>query len=217
MSYTYVIGDIHGRADLLTLALRKIADHAQEPGTIITLGDYTDRGPDSKGVVTRLMAGVSDGWKMINLMGNHEQMVFWTYRGKTKPDWWIDNGGDATIASYGGSRENIPVEHIEWMEQLPLFHEDEHRVYVHAWVDPHLPLKEQSDSSMLWVRYRTPWEGGWNDKHVVHGHTPVRGGPAIFEHRTNLDTGAFASGLLAVGVFDDAKPGGPVLIFNMTA
>jgi serine/threonine protein phosphatase 1 len=72
MSKTYAIADLHGRIDLLEMALAKIADHADLPATLITLGDYVDRGPDSRQVIERLMAGLDEDWRLVCLKGNHK-------------------------------------------------------------------------------------------------------------------------------------------------
>src|SRR5436190_9079023 len=94
---TYAIDDLHGRFDLLEMALAKIADHAEVPGTVITLGDYVDRGPE------QLIAGLdNEGWRLICLKGNHEDIMWQTCRGIVPEcDWWLTNGGGATLISYG--------------------------------------------------------------------------------------------------------------------
>lgn len=206
MSKTYVIGDLHGQFDLMQQALAEIERSRHSGGTVVFLGDYVDRGPQSKQVVERLMQGPPAGWRWVCLKGNHEDMMAETIGG---PDegWWLGNGGDATVASYGG---DIPREHLEWCRSLPMMHQDKHRVYVHAGVEPSRPLTEmeQGESVLLWMRYPENCDVEC-DKHVVHGHTPFRDGPVLMAGRTNLDTGAVFFGRLVVGVFDDDKPGGP--------
>src|SRR5205823_15021870 len=106
MSKTYAIADLHGRLDLLEMALAKIADDAEPPTTLVTLGDYVDRGPDSRQVIERLMAGLGPkGWRLISLKGNHEDIMWQTCRRKV-PDcgWWLTNGGGATLISYGQNK-----------------------------------------------------------------------------------------------------------------
>lgn len=97
MSLTYAIADLHGRYDLLDRALSSILLHSSG-GTIVTLGDYVDRGPDSKLVIERLMSGLvgCSTWRLISLAGNHELMMLETIRKPLHPDWWIGNGGGAT-------------------------------------------------------------------------------------------------------------------------
>src|ERR1700709_2191695 len=102
MSLTYAIPDLHGRFDLLRDALAKIADHAAgSTGTIVALGDYVNKGPDSKQVVERMRAGVFDGWRFVSLKGTHDAMMVEALRDRSKMDGWIEKGGDTTIKSYG--------------------------------------------------------------------------------------------------------------------
>jgi serine/threonine protein phosphatase 1 len=97
MSKTYAIADLHGRIDLLETALAKIADHADLPATLIILGDYVDRGPDSRQVIERLMGGLDEDWRFICLKGNHEDIMWQTCCGIVPDcDWWLTNGGGAT-------------------------------------------------------------------------------------------------------------------------
>jgi serine/threonine protein phosphatase 1 len=123
---------------------------------------------------------------------------------------WIEKGGDATIKSYGGDPSGIPQADIAWLDGLPLMHTDAHRIFVHAGVDPDVALEAQSAHTLLWKRYPKGFVGGFGDRHVVHGHNSFADGPELFEGRTNLDTLAWRTGRLVTGVFDDAKPGGPV-------
>ena len=215
MSRTYVIADLHGRADLLREALNAIERRRDgQPATIITLGDYIDRGPDSRLVVERLMAGSpSADVTMVNLKGNHEAMML-ECQGSADPTWRIHNGGDTTLSSYGGV---VPEDHLDWAKRLKLCHTDTCRIYVHAGVDPGLSIDRQDEQFALWVRYGDDPDVHYPDKHIVHGHTPARNGPQLFSGRTNLDTGAFHTGRLVIGVFDDAQPGGPIDLMEVTA
>jgi calcineurin-like phosphoesterase family protein len=209
MSLTYAIPDLHGRFDLLRDALAKIVDHAAgNTGTIVVLGDYVNKGPDSRRVVERMRAGVGDGWGFFPLKGNHDAMMVEALRDPSKMDGWIEKGGDTTIKSYGG--DAIPEADVAWLDGLPLMHTDANRIYVHAGVDPELPLDAQPETTLLWKRYPKGYPGGLGDLHVVHGHDNFPEGPRLYEGRTNLDTTAWRTGRLVTGVFDDAKPGGPV-------
>ena len=211
MSLTYVIPDLHGRFDLLREALAKIADHAgSNPGTIVALGDYVNKGPDSRLVVERMRAGMFDGWRFVSLKGNHDAMMVEALRDHSKMDGWIGKGGDATIKSYGGDPSGIPEADVAWLDGLPLIHTDAHRIFVHAGVDPGVPLDAQAEHTLLWKRYPKGYKGGFGDRHVVHGHNSFADGPELYEGRTNLDTVAWRTGRLVTGVFDDAKAGGPV-------
>lgn len=218
MALTYAIADLHGRYDLLEKAMLAIVSHAgDEPFTVVTLGDYVDRGPDSKKIVDALMRG--SGWpvgRLICLKGNHEDMMVETLTAPLHPDWWIGNGGGATLISYGHARSGeytpdvVPQSHINWLRDLPLTHVDQHRVFVHAGVDPHKPLDQQEPKTLLWKLYADDDGRGHDARHVVHGHHQFESGPLRYPGRTDLDTFAWYTGRLVVGVFDDDTAGGPV-------
>ena len=211
MSFTYVIGDIHGRDDLLVAALGEISARARgEAGVIIALGDYVDKGPHSRQVIERLLPGIGGGWKFVALKGNHDAMMVEALRDPAKLTAWLEKGGDAALASYGGDPAAVPQTHIAWLDRLPLTHVDAHRLYVHAGVEPGVPLERQSEATLLWKRYPKGQPDGFGDLHVVHGHDNNPGGPLLYAGRSNLDTAAWRTGRLTVGVFDDDRPGGPV-------
>jgi serine/threonine protein phosphatase 1 len=211
MSLTYVIPDVHGRYDLLCEGLSDISAHSQgSAGVIVMLGDYVDKGPDSKQVIDRLLSGVADGWNLVALKGNHDAMMAEALRDPSKMAAWIEKGGDAALASYGGDPAAVPQSHIAWLDQLRLMHVDTHRLYVHAGVDPEIPLGRQNEATLLWKRYPKGFSGGFGELHVVHGHDNFPEGPLVYEGRTNLDTLAWRTGRLTIGVFDDDRPGGPV-------
>ncbi len=119
--------------------------------TVVTLGDYVDRGPDSRRIIEKLMGGLGhEGWRMICLKGNHEDIMWQTCLGIVPEcDWWLTNGGGATLISYGqktGDQADVtvvPDEHLRWIERLPLIQIDKNRIFVHASVDPDLSLDEQ--------------------------------------------------------------------------
>jgi serine/threonine protein phosphatase 1 len=208
MSLTYVIPDIHGRHDLLNEGLAEIAARG-DAGVIVMIGDYVDKGPDSKQVIDRLRSGV-DGSRLVALKGNHDAMMVEALRDRSKMAAWIAKGGDAALASYGGDAAGVPEDHIAWLDRLQLMHVDTHRVYVHAGVDPDIALDQQSEATLLWKRYPKGFPGGYGDRHVVHGHDNFPEGPLLYQGRTNLDTLAWRTGRLTIGVFDDDRPGGPV-------
>jgi len=209
MSFTYVIADIHGRYDLLSRALADIAAHsAGDAGVIIAIGDYVDKGPESRQVIERLLSGA--GRALIALKGNHDAMMAQALREPAKMAAWLAKGGDAALKSYGGDPAAVPQAHIAWLDQLRLMHLDAHRLYVHAGVDPELPLDRQSETTLLWKRYPKGYPGGFGERHVVHGHDNDPDGPLLYPGRTNLDTLAWRTGRLTIGVFDDDRAGGPV-------
>jgi serine/threonine protein phosphatase 1 len=211
MSLTYVIPDLHGRYDLLSEALAGItARSGSEAGVIVTIGDYVDKGPQSKQVIDRLLPGIAEGWRLVALKGNHDAMMVEALRDPAKMASWLEKGGDAALASYGGDPAAVPPAHIAWLDRLRLMHEDAHRLYVHAGVDPELPLDRQSETTLLWKRYPKGFPDGYGELHVVHGHDNHPDGPLLYAGRTNLDTLAWRTGRLTIGIFDDDRPGGPV-------
>jgi Calcineurin-like phosphoesterase len=211
MSLTYVIPDIHGRNDLLCDGLAEIAAHTRgKLSFIVTIGDYVDKGPESKGVIDRLRAGVGEGLSLIALKGNHDALMVDALRDSSKLPAWIAKGGDAALASYGGDPADVPQAHIDWLDGLRLMYADTHRLYVHAGVDPEIPLDRQDEETLLWKRYPKGFPRGFGKFHVVHGHDNSADGPLLYEGRTNLDTLAWRTGRLTIGIFDDDRPGGPV-------
>lgn len=207
---TFVIPDLHGKSELLSMALDAIGQRASA-GHVVFLGDYIDRGPDSRGVIKRVSAGAPAGWTWTALSGNHEQMACDAYRDGDF-SLWRSNGGAETLLSYGGL---IDPADLRWMEQRPRVYWDHHRVYVHAAVSESHALDDQPDRTTHWQRYPKNADIGYNDKHVVHGHTPQKEGALLLTKRTNLDTGAVFTDHLAVGVFLDDVPGGPVEVLDL--
>jgi serine/threonine protein phosphatase 1 len=215
MSITYAIPDLHGRIDLLEAAFERIAGHAAgRICTIVILGDYIDRGPNSAQVIDKLMCFQSDTMRLVALKGNHEAMMWEVSNNLAEMDHWIENGGEPTLESYRVQAENgasirvVPAAHLDWIAKLGLLHVDQHRVFVHAGVDPAVPLDRQSEQTLLWKRYQAGSEEGHGHRHVVHGHQANIEAPIVTKSRTNLDALAWKTGRLVVGVFEDAAPGG---------
>lgn len=195
----FAIGDIHGCYRLLLKVLSEIEARSHSPNTIVFLGDYIDRGPQSREVIELLMAGPKregDAW--ICLRGNHEQMMLECLGGRTHMDWWLDNGGEATVKSFGGT---VPREVIDWSASLPVYHETPTHFFVHAGIRPGLSLKLQEEEVMLWIRDAFLDDDRDHGKHIVHGHTPNRA-TELRPNRTNLDSGACFYGTLSAGRFD---------------
>lgn len=215
MTRTYAVPDIHGRLDLLELAFAGIVDHASgQRGTIVTLGDYIDRGPASRDVIEWLMNWKAEQFDIVNLQGNHEVMMLTVCRGQAELGWWTRHGGGETLRSYGEPQDHpnlrdLPAQHLNWMADLPLVHTDRHRVFVHAAVDPEAQLLSQNEETLLWRRYPKGSDVGHGKRYVVHGHDADPDGPFIGKRRANLDAMAWKTGRLAIGVFEDDCPGGP--------
>lgn len=207
MSYTFAIGDIHGcRAQLLQLL--SVIEFSATGGRIVFLGDYVDRGPDSRGVVERLMAGPQkSGWEWVTLKGNHEAMMVGALRDNRDVELWLANGGAETRQSYDG---DVPREVLGWMASLPPILIDRHRIFVHAGVDREVPLDRQSLRTLLWSRPVSGDNGPYWDRHLCHGHTPTEENPVTIGNRTNIDSGCVFGGMLTAAVFDDNLPGAPI-------
>jgi serine/threonine protein phosphatase 1 len=216
MSATYAIPDIHGRLDLFESAIDKIVEHsAGQNATVVTLGDYVDRGPHSREVIERLMGWRPDKLTVVNLKGNHEAMMWEVCNNFAELGWWIKNGGDLTLASYGGRSSHeefdpriVPQAHLDWIADLPFMHVDQHRVFVHAAVDPTIPLRQQNEQTLLWKRYPEGFDLGHGLRHAVHGHHANPEAPIVTSGKTNLDGMAWKTGRLVIGVFEDDRPGG---------
>lgn len=208
----YAIGDIHGRYGLLKKALREIARDSEGPANVVFLGDYVDRGPQSREVIDCLMQGPDDhNDRWICLRGNHEQMALDAHRPGGMRSLWLDNGGDATLKSYGGA---IPPDVLDWFDELPLRHETEQHFFVHAGVMPGVPLDAQDGETLMWIRHRFLDDGRDHGKHIVHGHTPSYFAE-LKPNRTNLDSMAFKTGRLSVGRFDRRVKGGPTRLIEV--
>ncbi|OKO86846.1 metallophosphoesterase family protein [Bradyrhizobium sp. AS23.2] len=217
MSLTYAIPDLHGRLDLLEQALSRILEHVgNQTARVVTLGDYVDRGPKSRDVIEFLMQWSFPNLQLVALKGNHEAMMWEACNNLVETEWWIENGGNETLASYGefipgvSLRSVIPQHHLEWIAELPTFFADSKRVFVHAGLDPRLPLNQQSERTLLWKRYPKDTSSGHGSRHVVHGHQAEERGPIVSGGKTNLDTMAWKTGRLVIGVFFDEKPGGAI-------
>ncbi len=217
----YAIGDVHGEAARLAHLHALIRVHREMnpgPAAIVHLGDYVDRGPDSRGVIDliRGLEARGDG-PVIALKGNHEEMMVRACEStdRARLDSWRVNGGDETIASYvagrsgGDWREAIDRAHLAWMRDLPTLYRDEARkiAFVHAGIDPHA-FPACDPGVHLWTRSnnffdRARWPeraelDGWL---IVHGHTPTDDQRADeHDHRINIDTGAVYGGPLTCAV-----------------
>lgn len=227
----FAIGDVHGEAGKLAALhaaiLERIAIERQ-PARIIHLGDYVDRGPDSRGVIEQVMAlearfAGDPAIGVISLKGNHEHMMLSAYDSVDDAgSWWSQGGSEAADSYAGGSglagagwRDTIPREHVKWLRRLPLIHRDEARrlVFVHAGIEPS-QFPNEAEDIYLWTRAARFFEHAtWPEREelkdllVVHGHTPRNYKPEVFAHRINVDTGAcFGGPLTAVMLREGEDP-----------
>jgi serine/threonine protein phosphatase 1 len=208
----YAVGDVHGCHDQLRAAVARIKAHAgAHPYRVIFLGDYVDRGPDSRAVVDlvkNLVAGPGAAGIWRALRGNHEQMMIAAQRGQ-EIELWLDNGGVETESSYAGHRDEMR-QHVEWLETLPAIIETENHIFVHAGLSPRHSLADQPEEVLLWAR---GWQRHDHDfgKHVIYGHQAAEL-PELRRFSSCLDTGACYGGVLTVGVFETSVNSGPVEI-----
>ena len=212
---TYVIGDIHGRSDLLDQMVEEIRrDLETSPmaeGLTVTLGDYVDRGPDSRGVLDRLARNPFPT-RYIALKGNHEALFEAFLRDPTVASQWRRWGGLETLHSYGvpvaqvmvgkgfdeasnALRQSVPQEHFRFLGSLRFSLSLGDYFLCHAGVRPGVPLEHQQPEDLLWIREEFLNSRMSFGKVVVHGHTPTAS-PEVLPTRINIDTGAFATGRL---------------------
>ena len=232
----YAVGDVHGRLDLLNAMLARVRDDlAARPHPrprIVMLGDYVDRGPDSRGVIEALIALKASAMPASFLLGNHDSYISAYLR---EPGWfdrtyhWLhDNmGGNATLASYGvpnASVENpaitrdafaaaFPRAHMAFLDACALKVRIGAYLFVHAGIRPGVALREQTRDDLIWIRepfLNSDADFGFK---VVHGHTIV---PQVehWPNRIAVDTGAVRTGILSCLVLDGTEvsllgPGGP--------
>ena len=225
---TYAIGDVHGQRALLAAAHARVAaDRARvgdDDAPLVHLGDLVDRGPDSAGVLSDLIAGIGRGEPWLCLLGNHDRLFRRFLDDPSREDmrlrrglgWLHPNlGGTATLASYGVAAaadrrvedvhrealERVPEAHRAFLAALPLWEERGGTLFVHAGILPDMPLHLQEEDDLVWIRepFLTatephPWL-------VVHGHTVVEE-PTHFGNRVDLDSGAGHGGPLTAAVFE---------------
>lgn len=219
----YAIGDIHGRADLLTRTTEYVAMHLQQfpirASVCIFLGDYVDRGPDSRSVLEMLTSGFPT--QIVPLRGNHELMLLDFLRDPATAANWRYNGGIETLHSYGldvsgfrsGAqfqevaeqfRVQLPPEHLEFIRSTRQSISIGDYFFCHAGVRPRIPLEQQREEDLLWIRDEFLSSEFYHGKVVVHGHTPVLK-PEIKHNRVNIDTGAYISGRLTTLVLEGER------------
>jgi serine/threonine protein phosphatase 1 len=213
----YAIGDIHGRADLLDeLHANIVADAATRSArrrVLVWLGDYVDRGPDSRGVIDRLLAPPA-GFETVALLGNHEDFLLEFLDDPSVGPHWMMNGGVQTLESYDialmdscyfrsdrwdalsqALRDALPAPHRRFLERLQPTHREGDYLFVHAGIRPGLPLGDQGQYDLLWIRGEFLFSEADHGAVVVHGHT-ISDEPQIRPNRIGIDTGAFHSGRL---------------------
>jgi serine/threonine protein phosphatase 1 len=176
---TIAIGDIHGCALALAALIEAIRPCAQDE--IVTLGDYIDGGPDSRGVLDQLLA-LSGRCRLVPLMGNHEQMLLAALESRSERAFWLKFGGDATLRSYRGADgpDAIPREHLEFVRACLPYHETESHIFVHANSWPNMPMASLSSTVLYWEPLQLERVGRhYSGKAVIVGHTPQPDGQIL--------------------------------------
>lgn len=222
----YAVGDIHGRADLLTALHDDIfKDAAARPGytdCLVYLGDYIDRGLESRRVLDIVAVPPPPGFGTIHLRGNHEQAILDFLENPDKARYWLDYGGAQTLFSYGihlpaGPSDarmrteirdsllaTMPKAHLSFLRHLRHAIAIGDYLFVHAGIKPGVPIAEQSPGDMLWIRTEFLTSREDFGKIVVHGHT-ISHFPDLRPNRIGIDTGAFASGRLTCLVLEENR------------
>ena len=245
MAPVYAIGDIHGQLDMLNQALGLIAADGGADARVVFLGDYTDRGPDSRGVIDALIAGRDAGRDWVFLKGNHDRMFSGFVRDGIEHDAqvrsgisWLNArlGGGKTLASYGlegemhftphakGQPERlahflgpagriergalqaiaasaVPGAHLDFIDALPLWHQTDDLLFVHAGLRPGIALEDQTENDLIWIREGFVDSDSDFGRLVVHGHTALDH-PRHFGNRIDLDGGAGYGRPLIPAVFE---------------
>ena len=225
-SRVYAIGDVHGRLDLLRRLVAMIgADAETAPPatcTLVMLGDYVDRGPESAGVVDWLIDYDNADLPLVALQGNHEQSMLRFLSDTGIGPAWLYYGGSETLRSYGitaprhadepallkrlqeAFAHSLPTRHRAFLAGLPRTHVDGDYFFVHAGIRPGVPLAAQRREDLLWIRDEFLRSDAEHGKVVVHGHT-ISHEPDLCRNRIGIDTGAFATNRLTSIVLDSAS------------
>lgn len=226
----YAIGDIHGRHDLLEKLFEMIVLDAQQTAgnidnVLILLGDYIDRGPDTRRVVQRLSMPPPRGFEMICLKGNHEDMFLQFLDGQGPILLWLKNGGRETLKSYGvnikklslswvaqqdletariEARMLVPGSHLDFLSTLELIHTEGDYLFVHAGIRPHVDINAQQESDLIWIRDEFLNSDADFGKIIVHGHS-ISCQPAVRANKIGIDTGAWHTDMLTCLVLEGTQ------------
>jgi serine/threonine protein phosphatase 1 len=187
----FIIADLHGCLDMLKRLMEKI-DWQPEEDRLIFLGDYIDRGPDSRGVVDFILSLLRCSPGVQCLIGNHEALLLDYLSGKDRRLFLL-NGGTTTLESYERGRkegeELIPADHVAFYRSLVPYVELERHYAVHAGFKPGVPLEAQTLEDMTWIREPFIHSENYFEKRIIFGHTPFYE-PLIMKNKIGLDTGA---------------------------
>lgn len=219
----YVIGDIHGRKDLLYDLLERVQEdrdkHREAESSLVFLGDYVDRGPQSADVIDMLLDLKTREKNVILLKGNHESAMMTFLQEPMKGKRWLHYGGDATLRSYGVDlslsdlteekirqagkklKKNLPDSHLQFITSLDASYSMGDYFFVHAGIEPSRPIDDQKEHDLLWIRDDFLGHADLFEKVVVHGHSIIPE-PEFKDNRIGIDTGAFYSNILTCLVLE---------------
>ncbi len=220
----YAIGDVHGQLDELQRVLSLIEADGGPDAQIVLLGDYVDRGPDSRSVIDLLIGANTAGRNWTMIMGNHDRYFTRFMADATVHDpatrddlFWLNPrlGGDKTLLSYGvdaadgdpidsvhaAALATVPAAHVEFLQARPRSHAAGDLLFVHAGIRPGVPVNEQTENDLLWIRKGWIEDGRDHGPLVVHGHTALDH-PEHYGNRVNLDAGAGYFRPLHAAVFE---------------
>jgi len=222
----YAIGDIHGRLDLLVALEAKIIEDLgrwrPERTAVVYLGDYVDRGPNSRGVIDHLLDHPLPVNEIVHLLGNHEDAMRQFLDDIWMGEPWMSFGGRETLRSYGitpdtglsrhawltaaqkALREGLPERHLTFLENLRLWHREGGYLFVHAGIRPRIELERQRRDDLLWIRDEFLYSDANHGCVVVHGHS-IRREPEVRHNRIGIDTGACFSGHLTALVLEGGE------------
>lgn len=192
------IGDIHGHRAALAALIELVKLRPED--TLVTLGDYVDRGPDSAGVLN-LLIDLQHRCNLVPLMGNHEEMMLAAREGRDNFKFWMTFGGDVALDSYGSGRsiKLVPTGHWNFLQSLRLSYETAEHFFVHANYFPNRPIQDQDSQTVLWRPLESNHLPGkhYSGKTAIVGHTPQEQGEILdLEHLVCIDTGCGHGGLL---------------------
>jgi serine/threonine protein phosphatase 1 len=221
---TLVIGDIHGCSTALRTVLAAVRPGRED--VLVTLGDYVDRGIDSKGVLD-ILIGLEKTTQLKPLTGNHEILFLEAMAERIDPQGWLHVGGSETLISYSGSPTKLSFaavipEHVEFLSERCLrYYEDEKHLYVHANANSVYALRDQSDDWLFWTRFSDafPHVSG---KTMICGHTAQKSGlPQIKPFAVCIDTWVYGKGWLTcyeieTGLFYQANEAGESRVIKLT-
>jgi serine/threonine protein phosphatase 1 len=196
VSRSFAITDIHGCSNTFKALVEEVIGLTKSD-KLYLLGDYIDRGPDSKGVLDYIMLLSENGYQVFAIKGNHEEMLIDAYESERNAEIWLFNGGEATLKSFNVSFiEEIPEVYIHFLRSLPSYIETDAFIMVHAGLNFNIPFPLEDEEAMFWLRNFEVDIKKTQGRGVIHGHTPVsllkiqesiRLYPV--NHKINLDNG----------------------------